>query len=336
VHRLQNPRRNSGKANGLNQPIPDSSSYIGRFAPSPTGPLHLGSLYTALASYLDARAHHGQWLLRIDDLDTPRNAPGATDLILKTLEAFGLEWDGEVAYQSQHQAQYNEALADLRQRGLVYPCTCSRALLTTLASSVGIYPGTCRDKAINENNPHALRIKSEPGAVCFQDQLQGLICQEMAEQHGDFIVKRKDHIVAYQFAVVIDDHLQRINHVVRGIDLLDSTPKQRYLQQQLGLASPNYMHVPILVDQQGYKLSKQTRAQAVATQQPERVIFELLKWLNQAPPQELSTASTTELLSWGQQHWQAERLKNQRQILTNEPATAVSDQHQANRVLTAE
>ncbi|MGZ8190729.1 MAG: tRNA glutamyl-Q(34) synthetase GluQRS [Methylococcaceae bacterium] len=289
--------------------MPDKQPYIGRFAPSPTGSLHLGSLYTALASFLDARARNGLWLLRIDDLDTPRNIKDSADNILKTLDIFGLHWDGSVVYQSRHLDIYIDILSTLARQQLVYPCTCSRKTLSTVASA-DVYPGICRDKPFPSDSPHALRIKTGHRSITFYDQLQGLIAHDLARQHGDFILKRKDRIIAYQFAVVIDDDRQHINHIVRGFDLLDSTPKQIYLQQILGLDTPEYMHVPVITDEQGYKLSKQTRATAVDLTAPHKVIFELLCLLKQNPPRELQNATTSELLDWAVAHWNPVLLKN--------------------------
>ncbi len=219
-----------------------------------------------MASFLQARSQQGKWLLRIDDIDTPRNAKGSVDHILKTLEVFGLHWDDSVYYQSRHLDVYEDALHELAENRLIYACTCSRKMLAGThprQTQSDIYPGTCRDKSPPQHSPHASRIKTDNRIISFQDELQGPITQDLAEQHGDFILKRKDGIIAYQFAVVIDDHRQHINHVLRGFDLLESTPKQIYLQQQLGLVTPQYMHVPIIIDTQGYKLSKQTLAQAV-------------------------------------------------------------------------
>ena len=286
----------------------DKQPYIGRFAPSPTGPLHFGSLYTALASFLQARSQLGLWLLRIDDLDTPRNRKGSADSILKTLEVFGLHWDDSVVYQSQYLDVYHEILDKLIKEKLIYPCTCSRKALTA------VYSGVCRDKRTLPKNPYSLRIKTDNSIISFKDELQGLISHNLAEQHGDFILKRKDQIIAYQFAVVIDDDRQNINHVVRGYDLLDLTPRQIYLQQILGLVTPDYMHVPVIIDEQGYKLSKQTRATAVDIKNPHEVIFELLTLLKQNPPGELQHAPSTELLSWAIEHWNPALLKNCRAI----------------------
>jgi len=278
--------------------------YIGRFAPSPTGPLHFGSLYTALASFLQARSQQGLWLLRIDDLDTPRNIKGSADSILKTLDAFGLYWDDTVVYQSQYLDDYHENLDQLVKDKLIYPCTCSRKTLTD------VYSGVCRNKQTLPSSPYSLRIKTDNRIISFNDELQGLISHNLAEQHGDFILKRKDQIIAYQFAVVIDDDRQHINHVVRGFDLLDSTPRQIYLQQLLGLVPPGYMHVPVIIDEQGFKLSKQTLATAVDIKKPHMVIFELLTLLKQNPPSELQHAPLTELLGWAIEHWNPALLKN--------------------------
>ncbi|MGR8953491.1 MAG: tRNA glutamyl-Q(34) synthetase GluQRS [Gammaproteobacteria bacterium] len=281
--------------------------YIGRFAPSPTGPLHLGSLYTALASFLDARSRQGLWLLRIDDIDTPRNAPGAIDRILATLDAYGLYWDGGVYFQSDHLADYEQALFDLQQADRLYPCICSRKMLAELPGAPAahdIYPGLCRDRQTPPaGKPHALRVRSDDRDIVFEDALQGVICQNLAEEHGDFILKRKEGIVSYQLACVIDDSFQQVTHVVRGHDLVDSTPKQIFLQQLIGLPTPSYKHVPVITDKLGYKLSKQTQAAAVAMNEPHRIMFQLLEWLQQNPPRQLWGAGCDELLEWAVQNW---------------------------------
>ncbi|MGR9043959.1 MAG: tRNA glutamyl-Q(34) synthetase GluQRS [Gammaproteobacteria bacterium] len=285
--------------------------YIGRFAPSPTGPLHLGSLYTALASYLDARFHLGRWLVRIDDIDIPRNVFGASDDILRTLEIFGLKWDGAIYYQSRQLDRYQAWLDALRKKHLLYPCTCSRKTLAQSTRSLQLperYPGRCKDKVFPVALPHATRIRVVNNPIEFFDRLKGQLSEEVAARHGDFIIKRKDGLFAYQFAVVIDDDAQRVNHVVRGGDLLDSTPRQIYLQHQLDLPRPSYMHVPLIIDQNGNKLSKQTLAQAVDQKNPRHVIFELLKLLRQAPPPELAECSLEEILAWGVAHWKPESL----------------------------
>ncbi len=252
-------------------------------------------------------------MLRIDDLDTDRNVKGSADLILKTLETFGLYWDGDVYYQSRHLAFYEQFINELQVNKLVYPCTCSRKDLANNAGSQissDIYSGICRAQPASLDKPHALRIKTDSRVIVFRDGLQGSVAHELAAQHGDFVVKRKDNIFAYQFAVVIDDHLQHVNQVVRGFDLLEATPKQIYLQQLLGFAIPAYMHVPVIIDGKGYKLSKQTQAAAVDVTAPCRIIFDLLMLLKQNPPSELKQARLTELLNWAVAHWKPALLKD--------------------------
>jgi glutamyl-Q tRNA(Asp) synthetase len=274
--------------------------------------LHLGSLYTALASFLDARANQGLWLLRIDDSDTPRNVSGATDDIINTLQIHGLQWDGSVHFQHNHQSAYQKAIKQLLVQNLVYPCICTRKFLAALESS--IYPGFCLNIQEQNDTPHALRIKSKPIEIIFNDQLQGSFSHNIAQQYGDFIVKRKDKITAYQLAVVIDDHLQNISHVVRGYDLLDSTPKQLFLQQLLGYSPPSYCHIPVITDKEGNKLSKQTFAQAVSTDKPQQTLFFLLQLLKQNPPIILKNTSINTMLEWAIEHWQPEQLKKIRAI----------------------
>jgi glutamyl-Q tRNA(Asp) synthetase len=292
--------------NSFRKVILSTTPYIGRFAPSPTGPLHLGSLYTALASYLDARNHHGRWLLRIDDLDTPRNVPGAIPAILDCLRRFGLHWDGEVYYQSQHVADYLEAIARLQGRHRLYRCICSRK---RLAAHPDVYPGFCRNQQTPDHQEHALRVKTDDEELSFEDRIQGTIRENPARQHGDFIIKRKDGIIAYQLAVVVDDHLQGVNRVVRGFDLMDSTARQAFLHRLLDYPVPEYMHVPIIVDRQGCKLSKQTRAQAVDEDHPAAALILLLDWLKQNPPASLRHAAIGEILDWAIEHWQPQPLK---------------------------
>jgi glutamyl-Q tRNA(Asp) synthetase len=280
--------------------------YIGRFAPSPTGPLHLGSLYAALASFLHARACQGQWLLRIDDIDNPRKVAGASESIIDTLQSFGLHWDGPIAYQSNRLENYQTIIEQLITQEQVYSCTCSRKTLSALNTHV--YPRTCRHLK-HQKPPYSLRLKSAEYEISFDDELQGSQKSNFAQEHGDFIIKRKDGITAYQLAVVIDDHLQNITHVVRGFDLLDSTPKQIALQNILGFKSPHYCHFPIIIDQQGNKLSKQSCAQAVSAETPQKTLFLLLELLQQNPPSQLKTASVQEIISWGIEHWHSESLK---------------------------
>jgi len=273
--------------------------------------LHLGSLYAALASFLHARANQGLWLLRIDDIDRPREVSGAATSIINTLESLGLHWDGDIDYQSQHIEQYQNIIDELLKEDLVYPCYCSRKILNATESSV--YSGTCRDTS-KQNTPYSLRIKSKPISTKFNDELQGWQDTPFVDQHGDFIIKRKDNITAYQLAVVIDDHRHNISHVVRGFDLLDSTPKQIFLQNILGYKTPNYCHFPVIIDQQGNKLSKQKCAQAASTESPQNMLFLLLDLLQQNPPKKLKNAPVAEILNWGIEHWQSAPLKKMRAI----------------------
>ncbi|WP_332095599.1 tRNA glutamyl-Q(34) synthetase GluQRS [Methylomonas rhizoryzae] len=283
---------------------------MGRFAPSPTGPLHLGSLYTALAGFLDARHHGGQWLLRIDDLDTPRNISGAADDILRCLQRFGLQWDGEVYYQSRHVDAYQRELTGLARHGLLYACRCSRKDLAEHA----VYPGYCRDLGLPLEPGTTWRLKTRDRLIAFEDAIQGHFEQNVGLEHGDFVVRRKDDIVAYQCAVVVDDYLQGISHVVRGADLLESTIKQRYLQTLLGYPQPHYRHLPVIVDAQGQKLSKQTLATPVDERNPRQTLFLLLQLLRQDPPSGLNEATLADQLEWAIVHWQPNRLSGLRAV----------------------
>jgi glutamyl-Q tRNA(Asp) synthetase len=320
---LQNPGRITRKTNGITAHQPQRR-YIGRFAPSPTGPLHFGSLYTALASFLQARSQRGLWRLRIDDLDAPRNAPGAASAILKTLENFGLHWDDEVIYQSRQIAVYRAALTRLETGGFLYRCICTRSVLARHQCehphNAHLYPGFCRNTLSggNADIPHALRVKTDPCLVRFHDALQGLVEHPLDELHGDFIVLRRDNVIAYHLAAAVDDRQERITEVVRGYDLLDSTPKQLYLQQLLGYSSPSYMHVPVIVDTHGQKLSKQSHAEAVDRDGAKTRLFDALVLLRQRPPMELRGAPIAELLAWAIAHWNPERLKNRRAVSLDE------------------
>ncbi|MDE3198934.1 MAG: tRNA glutamyl-Q(34) synthetase GluQRS [Acidobacteriota bacterium] len=232
-----------------------ASKYRGRFAPSPTGPLHFGSLVAALASYLDAAEHDGGWLVRMEDVDEPRCVEGADLDILRTLERFGFHWDGPVAYQSRRTHLYNAALLRLREAGLAYPCTCSRR-----EAGDGVYPGTCRNRAPAPGKQVAWRVRTEDALVSFEDRRAGHWEQNLAREVGDFVILRADGLFAYQLAVVVDDAEQGITDVVRGADLLDSTPRQIWLQRLLGYPEPRYMHIPLVTNEAGEKLSKQTKA----------------------------------------------------------------------------
>ena len=284
-------------------------TYIGRYAPSPTGPLHFGSLVAAVGSYLDARAQGGRWLLRMEDLDPPREIPGAADGILKSLEAFGFEWDGEVLYQSRRHAAYAEAAAQLLATGAAFPCACTRKEIAD--SGVHglegpIYPGTCRHGLPPGREARALRLTAPDQVIAFEDGLQGTVSQNLARDIGDFIIRRADGIHAYQLAVVVDDAFQGVNHVVRGADLLLSTPRQLWLQELLGLTRPSYLHLPVAVNPAGEKLSKQTHARPVSDTQPGHGLWAALVYLRQEPPEALRDASIDVLWTWAMAHWRRE------------------------------
>ncbi len=281
-------------------------SYTGRFAPSPTGPLHLGSLLTALASYLDARSRSGIWRVRMEDLDPPREMSGAADSILRTLERYGLHWDGTVLYQSQRHALYEEAVQQLLQKKLAFYCTCSRKDLQLLGATA--YPGTCRHQHTLPRTDFAIRAQVNDTPITFDDALQGHCTFNLSTDGGDFIIKRKDGLYAYHLAVVIDDVAQSITHIVRGSDLLDSTPRHIHLQRLLGLPTPHYAHLPVLVNAQGQKLSKQTFAAPLPEDNPVPALFACLQSLGQHPPAELQQASRDELLHWGTAHWSLQRV----------------------------
>lgn len=289
--------------------------YRGRFAPSPTGPLHFGSLVAAVGSYLDARHHHGKWLVRIEDLDTPRTVTGAADDILRTLEAYSLHWDEEVIYQSRRTAAYQAAFERLRPH--LYPCACSRKEIADSALQRGdelIYPGTCRNGLQPGKTARAWRVRVDDARIEFTDRLQGNIAQDLASEAGDFVVLRADGLFAYQLAVVVDDAAQGITDVVRGADLLYSTPRQIYLQRLLGLSTPAYMHLPVAVNAQGEKLSKQTLAQPVEMSNATTTLFDALVFLRQQPPTELRLCNIEEILAWAVTNWRADSLLNCRQV----------------------
>jgi glutamyl-Q tRNA(Asp) synthetase len=292
-------------------------TYRGRFAPSPTGPLHFGSLAAALGSYLDARAHGGEWLVRIDDLDLPRVVAGAADDILRTLEALGLEWDGEIVYQSRRDDYYRAALAELEHLGAVYPCACTRKEIADSAvgpDGAAIYPGTCRAGLAPGRTARAVRLRVEDAPLEFADAVQGRVFQHLGQEVGDFVVRRADGLFAYQLATVVDDAAQGITHVVRGSDLLDSTPRQIYLQRLLGLPVPRYAHLPVAVNERGEKLSKQTLAPAVSATRAVLVLHQALQFLGQEIPGELLQAEPAEFLRWAAASWKRDGIPRKKTI----------------------
>lgn len=284
------------------------SPYRGRFAPSPTGPLHFGSLITALASFLRARSQQGVWLVRMEDLDPPREMPGAADEILRTLEALELHWDETVRYQSSRHEAYEAALAQLREQGRAYACGCTRSEIAAAQrgdqqGEEPVYPGTCRSGLAPGREPRAWRVLTHGEPIHFDDLLQGPQRHVLEQICGDFVVRRADQLFAYQLAVVVDDADQRITEVVRGCDLLDSTTRQIHLQRLLDLATPRYLHLPLVLDPTGVKLSKQTGATPVSRRHGATALHSALAFLGQKPPDELARASASEVLAWGQAHW---------------------------------
>jgi glutamyl-Q tRNA(Asp) synthetase len=285
--------------------------YRGRFAPSPSGPLHFGSLVAAVGSYLDARTHAGTWLVRLEDLDPPRVRPGAAEDILRTLERLGLHWDGPVWRQGERQDAYLEALAVLESRQLLRACPCSRSSLAALPENRAdrpegndelFHPQRC--VATSADSARALRLRVGPGEVCFDDRSLGDQRWDVANTVGDFVLQRRDGLIAYQLAVVVDDAAQQVTHVVRGCDLLASTPRQILLQQALGLPQPEYMHLPLAVDGRGRKLSKSEDAPAIAGLPAAAQIVAVLEFLGQSPPACLWQAPLAEVWEWALQHWQ--------------------------------
>jgi len=254
---------------------PRRTMLTGRFAPSPTGPLHLGSLVAAVGSWLFARRENGRWLVRMEDLDTPRVVAGSADEILRALERYGLTWDGDVVYQSQRIALYDDALNALRAKNLVYDCGCSRAELSRAASApVGrepIYPGTCRDGLPAGRVARAVRFRTTHEIIAFDDLIRGPLEEDVARETGDFVVRRADGVYAYQLAVVVDDAAQNVTQVVRGADLLTSTARQIALQHALGLPTPSYAHLPLVVNPDGSKLGKRDGALPLPSLDEKRV-----------------------------------------------------------------
>lgn len=271
----------------------------GRFAPSPTGPLHFGSVVAAVASYVAARAAGGRWLLRIDDLDPPRTEAGAGAAILATLAALALDWDGPPVYQSERSAAYRAALTTLGQAGATYACACSRRVV-----GAGAYPGTCRGRGLADGVGRTLRVKVDALPIAFEDRVQGAYCQTLSTHCGDFVVRRADGIAAYHLACVVDDAAVGVTEVVRGVDLIESTPRQLHLQRLLGLPQPRYAHVATVLDAAGAKLSKQTHAQAVTAATAPRALFHALRFLGLDPPASAAAAGPAELLAFARAHWQ--------------------------------
>ena len=292
--------------------------YRGRFAPTPSGPLHFGSIVAALGSCLDARAHGGEWHLRIDDLDAPRVAAGAESGILRCLEALGFEWDGALVRQSARYHAYHAALHRLRLRGLLYPCCCSRARIGALArigADGPIYPGTCRAGMHAGEPARALRALTAGASVCFEDRVLGVQQRDLERESGDFVLYRADGVYAFHLAAAVDDAQGGMTDVVRGADLLESSVRQAWLLSELGLPVPRYAHLPVALDAAGQKLSKQTHAAPVDVTRPVPVLLRALRFLGQGPPVELEDADLRSLWRWAVEGWDLSRVPRVAQVV---------------------
>lgn len=296
--------------------LSSTNAYRGRFAPSPSGLLHFGSLIAALASFLDAKSfvtpqgESGKWLVRIEDIDPPREQSGASSAILSTLEAFGLHWDETVLYQSQQSEIYQDTLNDLQQKNLSYYCQCTRAEIKKYG---GIYQGHC--KGLNQPKQNsAIRLINQYGLYQFNDVFQGQVNCEQALAKEDFIIHRKDGLFAYQLAVVVDDMQQKINHVIRGCDLLEPTARQLTLFSTLSGTTPKYGHVPLAVTTNGYKLSKQNKAPAINNQNPQPALIAALQFLGQAPDPTLINENVDDIICWAIKHWSRDKVARVKEI----------------------
>ncbi|KTF15764.1 tRNA glutamyl-Q(34) synthetase GluQRS [Pseudoalteromonas sp. H105] len=293
-----------------------SRNYRGRFAPSPSGPLHFGSLVAAVGSFLDAKSHQGNWLVRLEDIDTTRVVKGAADDILKTLEAYGLYWDEHVVYQTQRHELYQHTLAQLQSQNLVYACNCSRKQIKALG---GIYQSHCRNLSL-DNSKCALRLIQQHPTTQYRDLIQGDIIVDINLAHEDYIIKRSDGLFAYQLAVVADDIAQGITDVVRGADLLEPTARQLSLFKQLDAIPPNYAHLPLAVAKPGFKLSKQNYAPAICKQQPKPALFSAFQFLGLAPEQELLTVNIEQMMNWAIKRYQLSTVPKVTQIQVSQSA----------------
>ena len=285
---------------------PSKPAATGRFAPSPTGPLHYGSLLAAVASFLNIRSAGGCWLVRIEDLDPPREMAGASDDILRSLEKYGLHWDHEVTYQSARSEIYDAALQMLTEKGLVYPCSCTRKEIAERGDK--IYSGHCRAGATQKRQQYSIRVKVPDQLVEWQDQIQGKQSANLFQMNGDFIIRRADGLHAYHLAVTVDDASQGITEIIRGADLLTSTNAQLFLQQQLAINAPIYGHIPVAVNCKGEKLSKQSGAGAISELDPVHTLHKALQDLGQLPPVELSNSSVDEIIDWGILNWDLRKI----------------------------
>ncbi|WP_367987304.1 tRNA glutamyl-Q(34) synthetase GluQRS [Vibrio sp. NTOU-M3] len=286
-------------------------SYIGRFAPSPSGPLHFGSLIAALGSYFQAKSQQGKWLVRIEDLDPPREMPGAADLILKTLEAYQLFWDGKVVYQSQRHHLYQQQIETWLETGAAYYCQCTRK---QIKQSGGFYQGTCRDLKLNNPKDCAVRLTMQHPVYQFADLRHGNITIPNALADEDFIIKRRDGLYAYNLAVVLDDIAQGVTEVVRGADLIEPTGRQISLYQTLEQAQVRYLHLPLALDEHGHKLSKQNHAKAIDNQNPKPALLDAMRFLGFQCDAHLEQATVAEIIAWGVENWHLSQLPDSIEI----------------------
>ncbi|TMX33873.1 tRNA glutamyl-Q(34) synthetase GluQRS [Vibrio sp. Hep-1b-8] len=286
-------------------------SYIGRFAPSPSGPLHFGSLIAALGSYFQAKSNQGKWLVRIEDLDPPREMPGASRLILETLEAYHLHWDGEVVYQSQRHSLYQQQIDRWLDSGQAYFCHCTRKQIKELG---GFYTGTCRDLKLTNGEQCAVRLRMSHPVYQFEDRRHGILNIPTALADEDFIIKRRDGLFAYNLAVVLDDIDQGVTEVVRGADLIEPTGRQISLYQMLDAKPVNYLHLPLALDNNGQKLSKQNHAKAIDNQNPKPALIDAMTFLGFDIDEEISTASLDEIILWGIENWHLSQLPSSTEI----------------------
>ena len=296
---MSTPQNNKNTASG-------DKPWIGRFAPSPTGPLHLGSLVAAVASYMIAKQKGGLWLVRIEDLDPPREVAGASQSILTSLEDFGLFWDGEVVYQGQRNALYQQRLEEIIEQKIVYQCDCSRKMIA--ARSQGVYGGFCRDRGLHADSGQALRVKFPSGFEVFNDQILGPCQFKSVLDRQDFVIKRRDGMFAYQLAVVADDIEQGINHIVRGQDIIDSTPRQNFLYHCFAETKPGYYHLPLVRDNSGEKLSKGQGASAVDKRHATKLLLKALQHLGQNIDFHMLDSKPIEIINYYEKNWQLDKL----------------------------
>jgi len=306
-------QKNTCNVLNTNSETLDTHTYRGRFAPAPSGPLHFGSIIAALGSFLQARSQNGLWLIRIEDSDSFRTQSGAKENILKTLEALELHWDENIIVQSERESLYQQALNHLGNLDLLYPCICSRK-----ETKGKPYNGQCRHGIPKNKQIRSTRLKTRNENIIFNDLIQGDFSQTLETDIGDFIVNRVDGITAYHLAVVVDDDCQHVSEVVRGADLLDSTPRQIYLQQLLGYKTPTYCHLPVATNSKGQKISKQNHAPATDINQPVLVLYKALQFLGQEPNFDLLNGKVGDIISWGIQNWDINKIPKQQEIKIND------------------